>query len=70
MTGWTEHQFSVSTAEDEINYFTGQSKGHPISERPVLPSGIYRVIDGHLYRIVPGVMPANQRIRQEDSLAR
>ena len=51
-------QFSLSTAEDEKNYFTGQpaSMEQPLAE-PVLPAGIYRVIDNQLYRVVPGIAP-------------
>jgi hypothetical protein len=51
-------QLSVSTAEDENNYFTGQQN---VIEQPepskVLPAGLYRVIEGQLYRVIGGVAP-------------
>ncbi|MGO8813249.1 MAG: hypothetical protein ACLQVG_01090 [Terriglobia bacterium] len=51
-------QFSISTAEDEKNYFTEQpaSMEQPTSP-PILPAGQYRVIDNKLYRVVPGIAP-------------
>ena len=49
----TTEQISVSTAEEENNYFTGQPEA-PVRPCPnaILPPGTYRVIDGELYRIV------------------
>ena len=55
----TEIQFSLSTAEDEENYFAT-----PLQHRrdrvaaAELPAGTYRVVLGQLLRIVPGVAPA------------
>ena len=51
-------QMSLSTAEDEVNYFTGQ----PVSLHVPEPStaflpGTYRVVDGQLCLILPGVPP-------------
>jgi len=51
-------QFSLSTAEEERNYFTGQPA--PIVQpdpNAILPPGLYRVIDDRLYRVVEGVAP-------------
>lgn len=49
----TIHQLSLSTAEEESNYFTGQVE---VSVKPepdvILPPGTYRVVEGSLYRIV------------------
>ena len=57
MSGFTVKQFSVSTAEDERNYFTGEFSSLPRpNPNTILPPGIYRVIDGSIYRIV-GVAP-------------
>lgn len=60
MREYTFEQFSLSTAEDEQNYFTGQPD--PIQPDPsaVLIPGVYRVIDGRLYRIVGGLPPELQ----------
>ena len=56
---FTFEQFYVSTAEDERNYFTeiaGEERT-PARESKALPAGTYRVLDGQLYRIVPGIPP-------------
>ena len=52
----TMEQISVSTAEEENNYFTGQPEAS-VEPRPnaILPPGTYRVIDGELYRVVDSV---------------
>ena len=51
-------QLSVSTAEEERNYFFGEQ---PLLKWPdanaILPAGLYRVIDGRLYRVVEGISP-------------
>ena len=56
MSEFTIEQLSVSTAEDEMNYFTGQPE---LAVQPnvdaILPPGTYRVIEGQLYRIVSGI---------------
>ena len=58
MNKFVREQMSVSTAEDEINYFTGQPE-ISVEPRPskILPPGNYRVIEGRLYRIVDSVPP-------------
>ncbi len=47
-------QLLVSTAEDEQNYFSGyvQYSIAPVVENP-MPSGVYRVVDGTLYHVLP-----------------
>ena len=47
--------FTVTTAEDERNYFTGEPvllEGSGVHR--TLHPGIYRVIDGQLCRVLPG----------------
>ena len=58
MIEFEELQISFSTAEDEVNYFTG-NPAPAIKADPsrLLPAGLYRVIDGQLYRILPGISP-------------
>jgi hypothetical protein len=47
--------FFLSTDEDELNYFTGETVGvAEIVNESCLPSGTYRVVDGELYRIQYG----------------
>lgn len=47
-------QLFLTTADDERDYFTGEQEAAPPRFNPnvVLPPGVYRVIDGELYRIV------------------
>ena len=58
MSELISEQISVSTAEDEHNYFTGQPE-FPVRPNPnaILPPGTYRVIEGSLYRVIRGVPP-------------
>ena len=54
-----EFQFSLSTAEEERVYFSGQE---PVPQQQAaqeshLPSGDYRVLNGELYRLVAGSPP-------------
>lgn len=51
-------QLSLSTAEEESNYFTGQPVAIPQPDpNEILPPGLYRVIDGRLYRVIEGFAP-------------
>jgi len=53
---FTSQQLSVSTAEEENNYFTGQPPTWLMPDpSQILPSGLYRVIDGRLYRVIDGL---------------
>jgi hypothetical protein len=67
MREFIAEQLSVSTAEEERNYFSAQP---PLLERPdtnaILPAGLYRVIDGRLYRVVEGI-PPTVRLRHAES---
>ena len=52
-------QLSLSTAEDEVNYFTAPPLPVYIQEpSTALQQGTYRVIDGQLHLVVPGVPPS------------
>ena len=56
MSKFVDYHFSFSTAEDELNVFMGAQKTDlPPQTLAPLPAGIYRVIDGELVRIVPGI---------------
>ena len=51
-------QLSLSTAEDQQNYFSGMPPTmHEPSPNSILPAGIYRVVDGSLHRLVGGGSP-------------
>ena len=53
-----EVQMCLSTAEDEKNYFSGTTSKPPVIDPDeILPPGTYRIIDGELYRILPGLPP-------------
>jgi len=48
--------FTLSTAEDQVNYFSGEFafvQSLPDADRILIP-GTYRVIEGRLLMIVPG----------------
>ena len=58
MSEWVIEQLAMSTADDEQNYFTGQLSSSEQSEsHPVLAPGVYRVIEGQLFKIISGVAP-------------
>jgi hypothetical protein len=62
MSQFLSMQFSLSTGDDEINYFTGEQEVVAVEADPnaILPPGTYRVVDGQLYRIAssnPPVLP-------------
>jgi hypothetical protein len=67
MREFIAEQLSVSTAEEERNYFSAEP---PLLKWPdtnaILPAGLYRVIDGRLYRVVEGIPPA-VRLRHAES---
>lgn len=58
---FVQFQLSLSTAEEERNYFGGcdQAIEYKFDAPSILPSGQYRVVDGELYRIVPGSAPTS-----------
>ncbi len=67
MREFITEQLSVSTAEEERNYFSEESA--PLAQpdtNAILPPGLYRVIDGRLYRVVEGISPT-VRLRQAES---
>jgi hypothetical protein len=60
MNKFTADVFFISTVEDQNNYFTGNVQvksnlefGTSINLNP----GTYRVIDGALFQVVPGLPP-------------
>jgi hypothetical protein len=60
MTGFAEEQqLVISTADDERNYFTVAHEVAPVpASSPVLPPGVYRVVNGDFFRIVDATPPA------------
>ena len=64
MIEFVMENFSVTTAEDERNYFTNQPEPniHP-SPNVVVRPGVYRIIDGELYRINPGSPPIAELVK-------
>lgn len=53
---FTEEQMSLSTADDELNYFSCPVQ--VVDSRPAgsaMPDGMYRVVDGVLYFVLPTV---------------
>lgn len=64
MSELTVFQISLSTADDEVNYFTGSAPPpFRLDSDPnrLLPPGTYRVLDGRLCRIVSGVAPRHNQ---------
>lgn len=60
MMEFVQLQIAVSTAEDEQSYFVGQHSPEPA--RPTaspLAGGVYRVVDGELFHVVPGAPPVS-----------
>ena len=59
MTGFAqEQQLVISTAEEERNYFTAAHEAAPARvSSPVLPAGVYRVVNGDFFRIVDATPP-------------
>jgi hypothetical protein len=55
VTRYTFTQFSLSTAEHAENYFSGEQGSFARPTQTALAPGLYRVIDGALTRIVPGI---------------
>ena len=51
-------QISLSTADEESYYFTGEQVASVSPEfEKLFPSGLYRVLDDKLYMIVEGLPP-------------
>jgi len=55
-----ENQFTVNTADEKENYFTGEQQYNYKLNNEIesLPSGKYRIIDGELSKIISGVVLA------------
>lgn len=57
---FVEMQLSLSTAEEAQDLFSEEVKQISMDESTHgLPAGTYRVVDGVLYRLVPGSPPAS-----------
>ena len=53
-----QYQLSVSTGDEESGLNSGVSPFTPTSpSTPILDPGVYRVIDGQLFKLVPGAPP-------------
>jgi len=54
-----DFHLSLSTAQLESAYFSGYDQVNTALEREPddLPEGVYRVVDGELYRLVAGAPP-------------
>jgi len=66
----TMNYFSLTTAQEESNYFSGENQeqrsGIIFTEIPTLATGDYRVIDGELCRIVSGLNTVDLRDRLQN----
>jgi hypothetical protein len=58
-----QFQIEVSTAEEERNLFSGEqpTTAQDIHSNSIMQPGIYRVVDGEIYRIVGGPAPVSGR---------
>ena len=50
----TVEQMFFTTADIERRYFSGEVSEQYLPDPPSLPAGVYRVVGGVLYQIVPG----------------
>lgn len=57
MSKFVSEQFSLSTAQVAASYFTGASRTDFQPEPQVLPPGVYRVVNGEVRRVLPGLPP-------------
>ena len=64
-----EFQMALSTGEQEEVLFNEGEPGRDMQgmEEGWLSPGTYRVVDGELYRLVPGVPPGGSVVRADDS---
>jgi hypothetical protein len=65
---FTEIQLSLSTADEERAYFYGPTSTPEPDVTAVLPAGVYRVVEGNLCRVLPGLppgFPVEPSIRQK-----
>jgi hypothetical protein len=63
-------QLSVSTAEEELNYFFRPAQERaPVESGSAMPSGTYRVVDGSLYLVLADVpdLPESISVEQKDN---
>jgi hypothetical protein len=64
-TGFVQFQIETSTGEEELNLFGGGAGQFAITSEidsnSIMPPGIYRVMNGEIYRIIGGSAPINER---------
>lgn len=63
MTSFVYEQFSFTTAEMEAVVFAGESSHESHDPPPALPDGVYRVLAGHLYRVLDS-LPTEMQVHQ------
>ena len=67
---YTIEQLSVSTADEELNYFFSPVQERtPMESGSAMPTGTYRVVEGSLYLLLPGVpdLPESISVEQKDN---
>lgn len=57
MSKFVSEQFSLSTAQVAASYFTGTSRSDFQPEPQILPPGVYRVVNGEVRQVLPGIPP-------------
>ena len=57
MSKFVSEQFSLSTAQVAASYFTGTVRSDFQPEPQVLPPGVYRVVNGEVRQVLPGLPP-------------
>lgn len=66
MNKFTEITFTLTTAQDEQNYFSGTAHSVPkpfTGDKIKLKAGQYRIVDGSILPIISG-MPVNELRKQ------
>jgi hypothetical protein len=57
MSKFVSEQFSLSTAQVAASYFTGTSRSDFQPAPQILPPGVYRVVNGEVRQVLPGLPP-------------
>ena len=57
MSKFVSEQFSLSTAQVAASYFTGTSRSDLQPQPQILPPGVYRVVNGEVRQVLPGLPP-------------
>lgn len=58
-----QFQIEVSTAEEEFNLFGSEQPAitNEIYSNSIMRPGIYRVVNGEIYRVIGGAAPLSER---------